>query len=42
MECKLLRTIDFKLDLENLLPNMTYTKTFSRCLYEPSGNMAYQ
>ena len=33
MECKLLRTIDFKLDLEACLPNCTYIKTFARCLY---------
>lgn len=35
MECKLLRTVDFKLDLEANLPNSTYHRTFSRCMYEP-------
>ena len=35
MECKLLRVCDFKLDMEGCLPNYPYTKTFSRCLYEP-------
>lgn len=43
MECKLLRVIDFKLDLEASLPNMNYTKTFSRCMYEPMyGSQGYQ
>ena len=35
MECKLLRTLDFKLDMEAFLANCTYTRTYSRCMYEP-------
>ena len=43
MECKLLRIVDFKLDLEACLPNYSYTKTFSRCMYEPMfQNQSYQ
>ena len=42
MECKLLRVVDFKLDLEAQLPGWSYTKTFARCLYEPNyQNQAY-
>ena len=40
MECKLLRVCDFKLDLEGCLPNMTYTKVFSRALYSYVGESA--
>jgi len=35
MECKLLRTVDFKLDMEAHIPSHTYTRTFSMCMYEP-------
>lgn len=34
MECKLLRTLDFKLDLEAHIPSNSYAHTFARALYE--------
>ena len=37
MECKLLRTVDFKLDMEAHIPSFSYTRIFSYCLYEKSG-----
>ncbi len=36
MECKLLRSLDFKLDLEAHLPNGNYLRTYTRCIFEPS------
>ena len=41
MECKLLRVLDFKLNLEGHLPSRI-TRNFSRCLFEPIGSLAYQ
>lgn len=41
MECNLLRVVDFKLDFEQALPTIDYTKRFARYLYEPLLGQAY-
>ena len=41
MECNLLRVVDFKLDFENGLPMIDYTKRYAKYLYEHHIGQAF-